>query len=137
MPTDRRIINALLAALVLFDLALVVWAFGLPDLWWQLFHTSNDGSVGANLLLKRCGAAWGAFALFQGIALYLWREKPYWLAVVAGIRLSDIFTDPVYAVFSADPSWLNTLSLPLMGVGNVLLGVFFLNAFLEHSERRA
>ena len=137
MLTDRRTITGLLGALVFFDLLLVVWAFGFPDLWFELFHTSTEGSQPARLLLKRCGANWGAFALFQAIALYRWEERPHWLTVVAGIRLSDIFTDPVYAAFSDDPSWLNTLALPLMGVGNVALGVFLLSAFIEHSEHHA
>lgn len=125
-----------LLGLVVFDLLLVVWAFGFPDLWFALFHTASEGSPGAELFLKRCGANWAAFALFQGLALRYWKSHNYWLAIVAGLRFADIFTDPTYVIFAEDPSWLAWLALPVAGVINIGLGLYFATAYLErrHGE---
>ena len=127
----ERAIPIVLAFLVVFDLALVVWVFGLPELWFDLFHTNSGASEKAYLLLKRCGANWGAFAVVQAVAFVRWREESFWLAVVAGVRLSDVFTDPVYVIFAGDPSWFAVVNLPVMGVINLGLGVFFLRSYLE------
>ena len=129
----ERLVPIFLGALALFDALLVVWAFGFPDLWFQLFHTSMEATPAGELLLKRTGAAWGAFALFQGLALANWKSQPFWLPVVAGVRFSDIFTDPVYTLFAGDPSWFAVLTLPVMGVLNFALGWFFLTTYLEHA----
>lgn len=126
-----RVVSSLLAALALFDLLLVGWAFGFPDLWFTLFHTDLQGSAGAELFLMRCGAAWGAFALFQGLAWLNWQRQPFWLVLIAGVRFSDIFTDPVYTLFAPDPSWFALLTLPLMGLGNFALGWYFLTTYLR------
>jgi hypothetical protein len=128
------LIDTLLAALMVFDVLIVVWAFGLPDLWFTLFHTDPAPSSEAFVLLRRCGANWAAFALFQGIAWWHWKSQPVWLAVIAGVRLSDIFTDPVYALMAGDGTWLATLGLPVMGVMNLLFGWFFLTAFFVQRE---
>jgi hypothetical protein len=123
-----------LGALMVFDVVIAVWAFGLPDLWFQLFHTDPAPSSEAVVLLRRCGANWTAFALFQGIAWWHWKSQPVWLAVVAGVRLSDIFTDPVYALVAGDGTWIATLGLPVVGVMNLAFGWFFLTAYFVHRE---
>lgn len=135
LANRESVVSILLGSLALFDVLLVVWAFLVPELWFDLFHQTPGPSSEAFVLLKRCGANWAAFALFQGIAWRHWREQPVWLAVVAGIRLSDIFTDPMYALVAGDATWLAQLGLPLMGACNLALGWFFLTAFFEH--RRA
>lgn len=126
---NDRVIDAVLAFVVTVDVVLVVWAFGVPELWFELFHLEPEPSSEAMVLLRRCGGNWAAFALFQGIALWYWKRQPVWLAVVAGIRLSDIFTDAVYALTAGDPTWLAQAGLPVMGLLNLLLGWFFLHAF--------
>ncbi len=121
-----RIVHGVLAALVLFDLVLVTCVILAPGLWFQAFHVDPGDDVIALLFLRRCGANWAAFLLFQAIALVRWKREPIWLAVVAGIRLSDIFTDPTYAALSEDPTWFSVVTLPWMGLLNLLVGIFLL-----------
>lgn len=130
-PGRHGSIQLVLTSLVVFDATLVVWAFGFPDLWFAAFHTGGGGGALAELFLARCGANWAAFLLLQIVAWARWRREPVWLAVVAGVRLSDIFTDPTYALLSPDPTWFSWAGLPLMGAINLGLGVFFLRAYAD------
>jgi hypothetical protein len=129
MERRERQIHGLLTALVLLDATLVVWAFAFPDLWFRAFHGVESGSALSELFLRRCGANWAAFLLLQAIAWRRWRADPVWLVVVAGVRLSDIFTDATYAVLSPDPTWFSWATLPLMGLVNLLLGLFLLASY--------
>lgn len=131
---NQRLIQTLLVGLVVVDAVLVVWAFGFPDLWFDSFHRTLEGSAGAELFLKRCGANWAGFLLFQVLALMYWKAQPFWLAIVAGLRFSDLFTDAVYALFAEDLTWLASLSLPVMGLLNFALGWFFLRSYLVSSD---
>lgn len=128
----RRVVRAVLGALVLFDLTLVVWVAFAPHLWFWAFHVDADADALSLLLLRRCGANWAAFFLFQAIAFVRWEREPVWLAVVAGVRLSDIFTDPTYAALSEAPTWFSLATLPAMGLINLGLGLFLLRAYQQH-----
>ena len=131
----NRWVNGVLTSLVLFDTLLVIWAFALPDLWFRAFHhTDYDDPEG---FLRRCGANWAAFALFQGVALAKWNERPVWLAVVAGVRLSDVFTDAVYVLFAKHTTWFAWVGLPPMLLFNAGLGIYFLRAYRWACERRS
>lgn len=134
MRNDRTI-QLVLTALVLFDAILVVWAFGFPDLWFEVWHTSAEGTPGAELFLMRCGGNWAAFMLFQALAWAYWKEHSWWLLIVAGMRLGDIFTDPVYTLMADDPSLFAWVGLPSAGLINLLLGWYFVTCFLERRER--
>jgi hypothetical protein len=113
-----------LGGLVVFDVILTSWAFFAPDLWFEVFHgvPYNDPEG----FLRRCGANWAAFALFQAVAFLRWRQAPYWVAVVAGIRLSDIFTDWTYLAFSTHMTPLGTLGLALASPMNMITGAWLL-----------
>lgn len=124
-------IRLVLGGLVLVDASLVVWAFGFPGFWFEAFHTTASADPEAALFLKRCGAAWAGFALFQAIAWWHWDRQPVWLAVVAGIRFADIFTDPIYALFASDPTLFAMISLPATGVANFAVGWFLLTSYLR------
>jgi hypothetical protein len=132
----RRAIHLVLSFLVLLDAALVVWAFALPDLWFWAFHGSAEAPELALLFLERCGANWAAFLLFQAVAWKRWRSEPAWLAIVAGIRWSDIFTDPTYALLSIERTWFSIATLPAMGVANLLLGWFLWSSYRTLREER-
>ena len=136
MRSDRAI-QTVLTALVVFDAILVVWAFGFPGLWFEVWHTNAAGTPGAELFLKRCGGNWAAFTVFQALAWAYWKEHTWWLAVVAGLRLGDIFTDPVYTFFADDPSVWAWLGLPAAGVINLVLGWYFLTCYIERRGARA
>ena len=80
-----------------------IWAISWwrPELWFHLFHHADP--VGFDVaLLRRAGGQWAAFALVQAIALLRWRTQPLWLVIVAGARISDLFTDLSY--IAAAPS---------------------------------
>lgn len=120
--------------LVVFDVSISVCAFLLPDLWFTLIHGVEY--VDPQGFLRRCGANWTAFALVQGIAVWRWRTHPHWLAVVAGVRLSDIFTDWTYAFFSHDLTMFGWVSLLAMSPINLLLGWWFLRQYRQFAARQ-
>jgi hypothetical protein len=72
---------------------LLAWLW--PDLWFRLFHASVPAGLEI-ALLRRSAGQWAAFALAQAITLWRWPQDPVWLAVSAGIRFSDLFTDVSY-----------------------------------------
>jgi hypothetical protein len=77
------------------DAALWALSWWQPDLWFHVFHRADP--LGFDVaLLRRAGGQWAAFALVQAIALLRWRTQPLWLVIVAGARLSDLFTDVSY-----------------------------------------
>ena len=79
------------------DTAICVLSWWRPDLWFHLFHHAQP--LGFDVaLLRRAGGQWAAFALVQAIALLRWRTRPLWLVIVAGARISDLFTDLSYIV---------------------------------------
>ena len=95
---ERRLRIAILVYLwgaLIEDTVIFVLAWVAPDLWFRLFHDSVPAGLEV-ALLRRSAGQWAAFALAQAIALWCWRKRPEWLAVVAGIRFSDLFTDISY-----------------------------------------
>jgi hypothetical protein len=95
---ERRLRIAILVYLwgaLTEDTVIFALAWVAPDLWFRLFHDSAPAGLEV-ALLRRSAGQWAAFALAQAIALWCWRERPEWLAVVAGIRFSDLFTDISY-----------------------------------------
>jgi len=134
LERQKRLVHLVLTALVILDTTLVIWAFALPDLWFWAFHGLDGGPELAELFLRRCGANWTAFLLFQAVAWKRWRAEPAWLAVVAGVRWSDIFTDPTYALLSTDATWFTWATLPLMGATNFALGLFLFRSFLASRD---
>ncbi len=123
-PGRARQIDGYLLFLVVLDVTLSTVAFFFPQLWFDLFH--GVPYVDPQGYLRRCAANWTAFALFQAIALARWRRSPHWLAVVAGIRLSDIFTDWTYLWFCQDITFFGRASLFVVSPANLWLGWQFL-----------
>lgn len=94
-----------------------------PDLWFKLFHASVPAGLEV-ALLRRSGGQWLAFALAQAITLWRWKKQPVWLAVTAGIRFSDLFTDISY-IFAV-PSlttlgWILLSPPPLLNLIGVVI----------------
>jgi uncharacterized membrane protein (DUF2068 family) len=124
---NERRIAGLLAFLAVFDVVLTVWAGAFPELWMAAFH--GVALDDPQQLLRRCAANWAAFALVQAIAFARWREHPEWLAVVAGVRLSDIFTDATVIALARDTTWFAKATLAPMSVINLLMGLWLLRAY--------
>jgi len=96
-----------------------------PDLWFRVFHHLEPAGLEV-ALLRRAGGQWAAFALVQAIALWQWRSRPAWLLVVAGARVSDLFTDLSYvaAAPSLTPAgWALLLPPPLLNAVFVVVMV--------------
>jgi hypothetical protein len=129
--TESRV-RGLLGFLVVFDVTLTVWALAFPALWFTVFHgTPYDDPQG---FLRRCGANWAAFALFQLIALVRWRRDAVWLAVVAGLRLGDIFTDATYVFVAHDTTLFARLTLLPTSIANLGIGLYLLRAYRWRRE---
>ena len=93
-PVKALLLLFLCGALV-EDTALFVLSWLRPELWFQLLHRADPAGL-ETALLRRAGGQWLAFALVQAIALWRWRAQPVWLVIVAGARVSDLFTDLSY-----------------------------------------
>ena len=94
-----------------------------PDLWFRLLH--NVAPAGLDIaFLRRSAGQWAAFALAQGITLSRWRKTPVWLAIVAGVRFSDLFTDISYLLavpYLTTLGWICLLPPPLLNLAGVLI----------------
>jgi hypothetical protein len=105
------------------DTLLFVLAWIAPELWFRLLHATAPAGLEI-ALLRRSAGQWAAFALAQPIVLWRWRERPEWLAVAAGIRFSDLFTDLSYIL--AVPAltglgWIVLLPPPLLNLARVVI----------------
>jgi hypothetical protein len=95
----RLVITIMLVVFGAWDVILALWTIVLPQLWFRFFH--GAALVDPQALLSRTGAVWLAFGVFQLYAWRVWEREPYWLAVVGGMRLSEVFADWTY-LFRAD-----------------------------------
>ncbi len=120
-------VNLLLIALIILDLILSTLCLFFPAMWFKLFH--NAAYVDPEGLLRRTGAVWAAFALFQFVALVKWRKQPYWLTVVAGIRLTEVFSDWTYLFFSSSVTRFGEIALFSAPLGNVIFAWFLIKSF--------
>ena len=128
---SRRTIKLALLALIVLDIVFPVIIFGFPGLWNRLFHggAGADDPIG---LLHRLGAGWAAFALWQIVAYIKWEREPGWLAVVAGIRWTEIWADWVYLYYAHEAG--NATLIAWIGLGgaspvNALAGWYFYRAY--------
>ena len=93
------ILNIVLALVTIEDTLLFVMAWLRPSLWFRIFHHTVPASFDT-AFLRRSAGQWFAFALAQTITLVVWRKRPVWLLITAGLRFSDLFTDASY-IFAA------------------------------------
>jgi hypothetical protein len=121
-PLKTLIVFYLWVALV-EDTVLFLMSWLAPDIWFQTFH--GVAPTGLEVaFLRRSAGQWAAFALAQAITLWRWRKEPVWLAVAAGVRFSDLFTDFSYVV--AVPSltrlgWIFLLPPPFLNLAGVVI----------------
>ena len=114
----KLVINILLVFLVLLDIVLSTMCLFFPETWFRLFHDAPY--IDPQGLLRRTGAVWAAFTLFQLVALLRWQRQPYWLPLVAGIRLTEVFSDWVYLYVAESITWLGKTGLFIAPPANVL-----------------
>jgi hypothetical protein len=122
-PWLRIAVLAYLWAALAEDTVLFVLAWIAQDLWFRLLHAGTPAGLEI-ALLRRSAGQWAAFALAQAIVLWRWRKQPEWLAVAAGLRFSDLFTDMSYIL--AVPAltslgWIVLLPPPLLNLVGVVI----------------
>ena len=114
-----RLVALVLIVLIIFDLVVAVGAFLFPQLWYRVLHGAEY--VDPQGLLRRTGAIWVAFTVLQVLALPRWRTAPYWLALVCGIRLSEMFADWTYLAFADSVTPFGTAALIVTLPANLLI----------------
>jgi hypothetical protein len=119
----KIVILIYLWAALLEDTSLFLIAWLAPDLWFRLLH--GVAPAGLDIaFLRRSAGQWASFALAQGIALSRWRKNPIWLAIVAGVRFSDLFTDISYVLavpYLTTLGWMCLLPPPLLNLVGVVI----------------
>jgi hypothetical protein len=123
----RGRINFILTALVVYDIVLSGVCLIRPDLWFRYIH--GVGAVDPQGLILRTGAVWAAFSVFQILARLKWEVQPLWLAVIAGIRLTEVFSDWTYVYVAADLTAFGRIALLVNPPMNAFLGWYFIRAF--------
>jgi hypothetical protein len=110
-------------AALLEDTVLFVMAWLAPGIWFRVFHASVPAGL-ETALLRRSAGQWAAFALAQAVTLWRWPKDPVWLALSAGVRFSDLFTDVSYIL--AVPSlttlgWMLLVPPPFLNLVGVVI----------------
>jgi hypothetical protein len=123
----RRWVKIALLALIGLDVIYPVIIFSSGQWWFDLIHGADY--VDPQGLLKRLGAVWATFAVFQVIAYFRWERGPHWLMVVAGLRFGESIADWFYWSAADDHTWFGTLGLLSASPTNLLLGLFFFRAY--------
>jgi hypothetical protein len=128
-PKHRNAIRVLLLFLVVLDVVLSTLAVGFPETWFKIFHGVDY--VDPQGLLRRTGALWVAFTLLQATALFRWEKQPYWLALVAGVRLTELFSDWTYLYFAHNITAYGRIGLLIAPPGNLLFGWYLIRSYLK------
>ena len=122
-PLKIAILVYLWAALA-EDTILFALAWIKPDLWFRILHDAPPATGLEVALLQRSAGQWAAFVLAQAIALWRWRKEPEWLAVAAGVRFSDLFTDISYIAAAPNLTpvgWAVLTPLPFLNLVGVVI----------------
>ena len=133
----RTLILVYLWVALLEDITLFVITWIAPGVWFRVFHHSLPATGIEIALLRRNAGQWLAFALGQAITLWQWRRRPEWLAVAAGIRLSDLFTDLSYLIAAPSLTLFGKMLLPIFPILNLVGVVIFLKGYQQAISGRS
>ena len=115
-----------------WDVLLAFATIVTPGLWFRLFHGS--AYVDPQALLSRTGAVWLAFGLFQLYSWRVWQKQPYWLAIVGGMRLSELFADWTYLFRAGEVTPFGARALLLATPSNVIFAWFFISTSVRIAQ---
>jgi hypothetical protein len=107
-----------LFALVILDVVLSTTCILFPEKWFMTFHGAPY--VDPQGLLKRTGAVWVAFSLLQLIAFFKWEKAPWWLVLIAGVRLTELFSDWTYMYVAQSMTFWGKVGLFIAPPGNLI-----------------
>jgi hypothetical protein len=113
--------------LVALDVFLSGTCLFFPQVWFRLFH--GTAYVDPQALLRRTGAVWAAFTLLQLTALVRWQRSPHWLVLIAGVRLTEIFSDWTYLLLCSNITWFGRMALFLSPPGNLVFAWILLRTW--------
>jgi len=133
-PKLRTFIYILMAFLVILDLVLSTTCLFFPERWFAIFH--NAPYIDPQALLKRTGAVWVAFTLLQAIAFIRWEKAPWWLVLIAGVRLTELFSDWTYMCLAGSMTTLGKAGLFIAPPGNLAFGIFLIWAYKKVMKAR-
>jgi hypothetical protein len=133
-PGLRKFTYVLLAFLVVLDIVLSTIAICYPDYWFETFHGAPY--VDPQGLLRRTGACWVAFTLLQLLAFFRWEREPWWLVLIAGVRLTELFTDWTYMYFAESMTTRGRIGLFIAPPGNLAFGIFLVWVYLKVMRAR-
>lgn len=133
-PKLRKFIYILMGFLVILDLVLFTLCLVFPETWFKIFHDAPY--VDPQALLKRTGAIWVAFTLLQAIAFIRWEKQPYWLVLIAGVRLTELFSDWTYMCQAASMTKIGSIGLFIAPPGNLVFGIFLIWAYKKVMKAR-
>jgi hypothetical protein len=128
-PGLRKFIYVFLVLLVILDLVLSTTCLIWPDKWFMTFHGVHYDNLDVMGLLKRTGAVWVAFTLLQLIAVFKWEKAPWWLILIAGVRLTELFSDWTYMYVAKSMTTWGNIGLFISPPGNLVFGLFLIWAY--------
>lgn len=128
-PKLRTFIYILLVFLVILDIVLSTTCLLYPEKWFSIFHGAPY--IDPQGLLKRTGAVWVAFTLLQLIAVFRWEKSPWWLVLIAGVRLTELFSDWTYMYVAQSMTTIGRMGLFIAPPGNLAFGWFLVWAYLK------
>jgi hypothetical protein len=131
----RKLTSAFLLFFGVWDAILAAGALAAPGLWFRFFHDAPV--VDPQALLARTGAIWAAFAIFHLIAWRVWQRKPYWLAIVGGMRLGEIFADVTYLLLAESTTGAGRIALLVAAPSNVVFSIYFIRTFIRATRPAA
>ncbi|HEY0006994.1 MAG TPA: hypothetical protein VGB17_19595 [Pyrinomonadaceae bacterium] len=135
-PGLRKFIYVLLVFLVILDIVLSTTCLLYPDKWFTTFHGVLYDNRDVEGLLKRTGAVWVAFTLLQLIAVFRWEKEPWWLVLIAGVRLTELFSDWTYMYVAQTMTTMGRIGLFIAPPGNLVMGWFLVWAYLKIMKGR-
>lgn len=130
----RTFIYILLVFLVILDIVLSTTCLLYPETWFRIFHGAPY--IDPQGLLKRTGAVWVAFTLLQLIAVFRWEKSPWWLVLIAGVRLTELFSDWTYMYVAQSMTTMGRIGLFIAPPGNLAFGWFLVWAYLKIMRER-
>src|SRR5262245_37083846 len=131
----KNLIEIFLWVALIEDIILFVMAWAAPEIWFSVFHDAKPRGLEV-AFLRRSAGQWAAFALVQAITLVQWRKKRVWLAITAGARFSDLFTDISYLLAARELTALGWIMMSPLAFLN-LIGVLIMLRGYGHARTRA
>jgi hypothetical protein len=65
----------------------------------------------------------------QLIAMFRWTKEPWWLVLIAGVRLTELFSDWTYIYVAHTLTPFGKLGLFIAPPSNLIMGIFLVWAY--------